>query len=455
MKSLFFRLLVSMWLTMGVLVAVLALIHASIVPKEVSPQKRQFQMRSAELRGEEYLRCTVENQKEDCTTILKPINERDDRIVLYRNGKLVAGCDPVTDFEDLDRRARAAPDQMATRSSDEDVLAMVLPSDPSVTTIAAGPPRSRWVVFIMQETLPYRLVAIFVVTGLIALLLARYLSRPLRVLRGAAQRMAEGDLTVRVSPKLRTADNETYALAKDMDGMAERIHDLLDAQRRLLRDVSHELRSPLARLAISLELVRRRSPEDVAPALDRIERETDRLNEMIGELLTLSRLESGQGLENAEPVDLKALVETVAEDAALEAEPNGTRVATKLAEDCVAAGNSELLRRAVENVVRNAVRFGAPGSTVEVALAREGELASIRVRDHGPGVPDEALDRLFEPFYRVEADRARTKGGTGIGLAITKRAVSLHGGSVAAHNAEGGGLEVIMRIPAGHRLLNA
>jgi len=444
MKSLFLRLLVSMWLTMAVLVGVFALIHAWAMPRELSEGRRRFVGRSVELRAEHALAC-VRDGGADCARTLRPLDERDDRVAVYRGAELVLG-DPVDGAEALVVDARGAADGAAFRSDESDRSAVILRNDPTLAAVAIGPARLPWVFFVGPDTLPYRLGAIVAVTGLVAFALARWLSRPLRTIRGATQRMAAGDLTVRVSPELAGADGETLALGHDLDAMAERIHDLLEAHRRLLRDVSHELRSPLARLAISLELVRRKSSDEVAPALDRIERETERLNTMIGELLTLSRLESGQGLETTEPVVLGELVDGVIDDVALEAESRGVKLRADVAA-CDVKGTAELLRRAVENVVRNAIRYSEPGTDVDVTLACSGDEAVIRVRDHGPGVPDAALARIFEPFYRVETDRARSQGGTGIGLAITHRALALHGGSATAKNADGGGLQVTLRLP--------
>jgi two-component system, OmpR family, sensor kinase len=445
-KSLYLRLLVSMWLTMALLVGIFALIHARAIADQTDGPRRRFGGRTLQLRAESALQCQKDGRAA-CEASLTPIEPRDDRVTLYRNGRLLLG-EPVRDAAALESTARAAPDGIAFRSNGEDATAVVLKRDASVLVIGVGPVRSPWMFFIGPDTLPYRLAAIVAVTGLVSLLLARYLSRPLRVLRAATQRMAQGDLSVRVSDGLRGADGETLALGRDMDSMAERLHEVLEAQRRLLRDVSHELRSPLARLGISLELVRRKSSPDVTPALDRIERETERLNAMIGELLTLSRLEAKGRLDQTEPVDLAALLHGIGEDAALEAEGQNTKLATRVAEGCIVAGNAELLRRAIENVVRNAVRFTEPGTTVDVELERRNGAAQVRVRDHGPGVPSESLARIFEPFYRVEDDRARTRGGTGIGLAITERAIAVHGGSVTAQNAAGGGLEITIVLPA-------
>ncbi len=445
MKSLFFRLLVWMWLTMTLLVVVFALIHAWAFPAEATGARRRFAARSIELRAEAALAC-AERAGADCARTLSPIDDRDDRVAIYRDGALSMG-DAIHAAADLEALARSSTDQIAFRTNGEDVMAVVLPRDPRVVAVAVAPARSPWVFFIGPGTLPYRLTAIIAVTGIISFLLARWLTKPLRVLRSAAQRIAAGDLAVRVSPELAGADGETAALGRDMDGMTERLGELLEAQRWLLRDVSHELRSPLARLAISLELVRRKASEEAAPALDRIERETERLNTMIGELLTLSRLEAKDGLEETAAVPLGPLVEAIVEDASMEAQANGSNVTTSIRDVPTVQGHQELLRRAVENVVRNAVRFTEPGTTVDVALTSNDGFAELTVTDRGPGVPEAALERIFEPFYRVEADRARAKGGTGIGLAITQRAVTLHRGSVKAENADGGGLRVTVRLP--------
>ncbi|WP_437274532.1 ATP-binding protein [Sorangium sp. So ce375] len=448
MKSLFLRLLVSLWLAMALLVGLLAVIHGWAFSAEPSGLRRRLSTRSIELRAESALACQREGLP-GCEQRLAPLDPRDSRVAVYRAGALVIG-EPIEGAPLVEEKARRSGDGIAIEVGEErEVSAVVLHRDPELAAVATGPVRSPWMFFIVPETLPQRLLAIVAVTGLVAVLLARYLSRPVRILRGATQRMAAGDLSVRVSQKLAGADGETLALGRDMDRMAERIDELLETQRRLLRDVSHELRSPLARLNIALELVRRRSPPDVEPAFDRIERETERLNGMIGELLTLSRLESGRGMERTERFDLTALLEQLVEDAAFEAEQRGCSVELGARDACSLDGNEELLRRAIENVVRNAVRFTEAGTAVRIDLERSGGTAEVRVRDRGPGVPEGALADLWKPFYRVDDHRARGAGGTGIGLAITQRAVLIHGGEVEARNADGGGLEVVLRLPVG------
>lgn len=444
MKSLFLRLLFSMWLAMALLVGAFAAIHAWAFPPEAGSMRRQFGLRSAATRGENALLC-MQQGLDDCKRVLRARDPRDQRLALYRGTELQLG-DAIDHGPELARSALAAPEHTSFRSEDSEYLAVVLERDPRYVVVSQGPIFSRWVFFISPDTLVYRLLAIVMVTGLVAALLARYLSRPIAQLRRATQQMAAGDLSVRVEAQLGGADAETRALGRDLDRMAERIQASLESERRLRRDISHELRSPLTRLNIALELIRRRSSADLAPAFDRIERDTQRLDTMIRELLTLNRLES-EGLLHREKIDLGALVRQVADDVSVEAEQRRSRVRASARDVYLVSAHPELLRSAVENVLRNAVRFTDAGTDVEVEFERRGERVQLSVRDHGPGVPETALPHLFEPFYRVADDRARNSGGTGLGLAITEQAVMLHGGRVWAQNHSERGLVVEIDLP--------
>jgi two-component system sensor histidine kinase CpxA len=240
-------------------------------------------------------------------------------------------------------------------------------------------------------------------------------------------------------------------LGRDFNVMAERLESMVTAQQRLLGDISHELRSPLARLGVALGLARQRAGNSADGALNRIEHESDNLNEMISQLLTLTRLESGTDSRKRTTVELEALVREVADDADFEARSLNRTVQVVAAEKCSINGVEELLRSAVENVVRNALRFTPEGTAVEVALWKQNgaadNFAVISVRDRGNGVPAEALEKIFQPFYRTEDARDRQSGGgTGLGLAITERAVRMHGGTVQASNSADGGLAVEMRL---------
>lgn len=285
-----------------------------------------------------------------------------------------------------------------------------------------------------------RILIAVAVTGLLSYALAALLTRRLRRLRRAAQALAAGDLTVRVG---RPGGDEVEALARDFDQMTDHVRDLLDTQKRLLRDVSHELRSPLARLRIALELAERN--RDVS--LDRIGKEADELEALITDVLSLARLESGQSALERREVALHELVQQVVTDADFEAQAKERSVELTANEALNLSGDPVLLRSAIENVVRNAVRHTAAQSEVHVTLHAENGTAVITVRDHGGGVPPEAIGRMFEPFARVGEARERGSGGYGLGLAITGRAVQAHGGSVSAVNHPEGGLLVTIRLP--------
>ncbi len=301
------------------------------------------------------------------------------------------------------------------------------------------------------QTLMIRLLIVLVIGGIFCYWLARYLTTPILKLRTTTNQLAEGDLGARVITKLAKRRDEVGQLGRDFNVMAERLESMVKAQQRLLGDISHELRSPLARLGVALGLARQRSGPEAQSALARIERESENLNEMISQLLTLTRLESGTDGRKRTEVDLDALVREVSDDADFEARSLNRSVQVVASDKCSINGVEDLLRSAVENVVRNAVRFTPEGTAVEVALRKQNgssdNYAVISVRDRGNGVPAESLEKIFRPFYRTEDARDRQSGGgTGLGLAITERAVRMHGGSIQAANAPDGGLSVEMRF---------
>lgn len=308
-------------------------------------------------------------------------------------------------------------------------------------------PRFPWDMLMSQPEIAASILGAVILTGgLVCYGLARHLTNPVRQLRSAARRFANGDLSVRLGVTGR--HDEIGDLSRDFDYMADRLERLVSGQRQILRDISHELRSPLARLTVALGIAERGTPDAARDALQRIEKETLRLNELIGQLLTLSRLESGVEENTYEPVELHTLIEAVARDADFEAKGRDRAVRVTKNTPCVIHGSSELLRRAIENVVRNAVRHTAAGTTVEIALHRNGAShADISVRDHGAGIPESELQDVFLPFRRGTNNAGETFEGAGLGLAITDRAVRAHGGSVRAANANGGGLTVEIELP--------
>ncbi|MGP8034448.1 MAG: ATP-binding protein [Steroidobacteraceae bacterium] len=297
------------------------------------------------------------------------------------------------------------------------------------------------------------IVIALVVSAALCFVLARQLAAPVDRLRLATRRLAGGDLNVRVLPALKGRQDDLGLLAADLDTMAQRLRHQLESKQQLLRDVSHELRSPLARLQLALSLAEREKG-DPERHLTRIASEADRLEQLIARTLQLVRLERPAGTLEREQVNVADLLRTIAADVAIEADAQGCLVNVQADSAIVVSGDAELLRSAFENVIRNAVRYSPQGAMVSISARRmlsggaEPQAAEVIVRDHGPGVPDKDLKLIFEPFYRVEAAREhRSGGGEGLGLAIAARAVTLHGGGIEARNLQGGGLAVSITLP--------
>ncbi len=284
------------------------------------------------------------------------------------------------------------------------------------------------------------------VSTVVCFFLTRHLVGPIDRLREATREMAAGDMSVRMLPRLKGRQDDLALLAADFDAMAERVQNLLESKQQLLRDVSHELRSPLARLQLALSLARREDGA-VERQLTRIGCEADRLEQLITRILKLVRLERPGSAFEGIPVDVGNLLEMIAQDVAIEAEARSCTVSVNAEGGLQVAADPELLRSAFENVIRNAVRYGPSGSVVGVTAGRR-DWIEVTVRDRGPGVPEKDLKLIFEPFYRVDVARDRAGGGEGLGLAIAARAILVHGGSIEAHNVAEGGLEVAMRLPA-------
>jgi signal transduction histidine kinase len=282
---------------------------------------------------------------------------------------------------------------------------------------------------------------------LFAALLAWYFSRPIRALRGAFEAAAAGDLAPKFAgDKLSVAGDELAELGHDFDRMSAQLRTLMEGQRRLLHDVSHELRSPLARLQAAIGLAHQQ-PDKIGASLERIERESVRMDRLVGELLTLSRLEATTALPAREPVDLVEMVDQIADDARFEA---GARIELKLDVDApvpvTVRGAPDLLWSAVENIVRNAVKHGGANGAVDILLHPDEGMVHIEVLDRGPGILDEHLGEIFEPFFRSHPAQNNVDGH-GLGLAIAKRVVETHGGRITAANRDGGGLRVTISLP--------
>ena len=356
--------------------------------------------------------------------------------------------EPVTD---LARRVAESGSEEAMRRGGMHMVARPVTDPQGRILVVVGtlhrPPRSTDL--LEPKALWWRLVLLALVVGALSLWLARYLSAPVGALRRATLRLSAGDLSARVGEPVSRRRDEIGQLAHDFDAMASRLENLVGSQRRLLRDVSHELRSPLARLTVALQLARDREGAQATAALDRIERETGRLVGLIGQLLLLERLEARAPETEATEFDLSALLNEVVDDASFEASAAQRVVELEAVSSCPMRGYSALIRSALDNVIRNAVRHTDEKTVVEVSLDCEGERSEITIRDHGPGVPEEQLETLFEPFSRVADARERSSGGAGLGLAIARRAIEVHDGTVVARSHPEGGLEVSIHLPIG------
>lgn len=289
-------------------------------------------------------------------------------------------------------------------------------------------------------------VSVVTAVLVISLVLAWYLSHPLRHLRWAMQRFADGQLDTRVEPLMSGRRDEIADLAHEFDRMAAQIEQLTQANRTLLHDISHELRSPLTRQQAAIGLLRQ-DPMQAASMLERIEREGERLDMLIEELLTLHRLDAGATSAPLQRIDVIELLQAIADDANFEARASQQTLRLDAPDSFVTEAHGELLYRAFENVIRNALKFSPSGSEIDViaSIAEDGGKLTTTVQDRGPGVPPEMLAAIFEPFTRV--DGSESVRGTGLGLAIARRAMLLHRGSINAALREGGGLVITLSLP--------
>ena len=305
-----------------------------------------------------------------------------------------------------------------------------------------------------REFLPLllKLFLISIILAFVSFLLARTITKPILTLKEAVHRFAKGDMTVRVQEKLGSRKDEIATLGRGFDDMAERIQSLLNTQERLLRDISHELRSPLTRLFIALDLLRRDPSLGKMKYFKQIEKESHRMSQLIDQLLSVVRIQDGKKINNTSVVDLTILVRKATENVALEAEVKPCTIESRLEEGVLAPGMSELLYSAVENLIRNAVYHTTPGTVIRVRLYRErknafSDFGIIEVYDQGPGVPEESLHDIFLPFFRLDSAREAASGKVGLGLAIAKSAVEKHKGSLTAFNHPQAGLMMRMSLP--------
>jgi signal transduction histidine kinase len=311
------------------------------------------------------------------------------------------------------------------------------------------PRKITYSMFAVEPTVRFlRLSLLLFVSLFVCFWLARYLTKPIIKLNNAAKRISKGDLTTRIGSIFGKRRDELTNLSQTFDQMAEQLESLIKSQSRLLGDISHELRSPLARLQVAASLAREAEDKaEIEDSIDVIEREAANINEMINQLLTLTKLETLGQTASFTKIKIDSLIREIVSDAQFETTQKKRKVEIKRLDEGSLSGERKLLRSAIENIIRNAVKYTPEETTVEIEGSRQADKFVIKVRDYGNGVPEAELTKIFQPFYRVAPDRDRSSGGTGLGLAIAQRAVKLHNGTIEAVNAVEGGLSVTITLP--------
>lgn len=356
----------------------------------------------------------------------------------------------VVDDEGVEILGREAALRTLTQEKRPEKLAKIVDSEGRAYTIHtfARTPPGAFLAPGPQGTL-LRLLAAAVISALVSFFLAQSLTAPLRQMRDTSRKIAGGDLSARVGELHPPRRDEIGELARDFDSMATHLQAMQVANRRLLRDVSHELRSPLARLSVALEIARGKGAGAITSELDRIQTEGERLEALVNDVLGLLRESSETSPRAEEDVDIARLLTELADTVSYEAPDGSPGVDWPGAEPLIYRGDRELLWRAIENLLRNGLRHTEPSRGIQLRLqAEHNDNIRITVRDFGPGVPEAQLEKIFQPFYRVQESRDRNTGGHGLGLTIAAAAIRRHGGQISAANAPDGGLVVTVTLPA-------
>lgn len=455
MTKLFWKIFLWFWLAMTLIGAILVALALTTNPREDYVKRQTHRLTEY---GQRLIKAYEEKGPGGLNDLLRTFHDKeglDLELVNIRTEPLGLQALPPRlprfSKRDMPDRFRPPPPfEERQPRREREARHFTIPLERDYVLFAEMPPPSKMEILFNPEILTIRLLVTFLVAGVVCYILARSLTSPILKLRQAAQEFAGGNLATRVTPRLGQNSGELFDLATDFDRMAEQIETLLNSQQRLLRDISHELRSPLARLNIALELVRRQGAENSPRHLDRIARESEKLNEMIGQLLAITRLEGGADhSRETGPIALDELLRKVVADANYEGKSSGRRAELTIHRPVTIQGVEGLLHSALENVARNGLRYTTPDGPVAVSLDRPGDGGSavITIGDQGPGTPAADLPKLFQPFYRVSEARDRQSGGAGVGLAIAERAIRLHGGTITAANLPSGGLLVTITLP--------
>ncbi len=436
MPRLFWKLFLALWVSIMAFVVLTAWINATLSRQDIpDPPEIAFARnidKAEMLLGSALRRGGEAAARDRLRELPRPV--RNHLYLFDASGREILGRDRVHRFA---RHMDAQRDQRTLRDRDG--------QDWSLVVLRRAPPA-----FLLEpggRGIAGRLLLAALFSALVSFFLARSLARPLERLRHASGRFAEGDLASRVGPPLVDRRDEFGDLARDLDTMAARLEAAQRASNRLLRDVSHELRSPLARQRVSLELARTRSGDTATSELDRIELESERLELLVDQVLTLLRESSGAAPFEPEDFDLADLLRDLADVVGYELPPGAAGIEQVFDGPLPVHADRELTWRAVENVLRNAMLHSDPAEPIMLTATVADGVVQIAVRDRGPGVPDAQLVHIFDPFARADEARSRSSGGHGLGLAIAAAAMRRHGGGIQARNRSGGGLEVLLTLP--------
>lgn len=379
----------------------------------------------------------------------RPLQRRGIHVALLENGRNLLMAPLPPPMEDNLPQLLRDPEIILHPKADITLVGMdVVSGDRAFRFLAMrAPPRGMPRFFSPrgQLSMLIEIVVSLLVIGVVSWLIARSMGKPVEQLQRAVRRVAAGDLSARIGAPLAQSHDELGQLARDFDHMANRIESLMERNRWLLRDISHELRSPLARLQLALELGRDEAQPSVQPYFDRARREIARLDELIAEMLALARAEEGAAGMTLEPVDLAELARDRLDEAKMELDNRGLRASLQAPETAVVEGHHVLLGRALDNLISNAIKFSSRDGEIQLTITASGQGVELSVKDRGPGVPEAELSQLFSPFYR--GSNGLRANGQGLGLAIVERIVQVHGGRCLAANREGGGLSMTLQLP--------
>jgi two-component system sensor histidine kinase CpxA len=452
MRSLFLKFFVSFWLVIGLIIGAAA-VGGFLYAEQLQSTIEDFEAGNSMLEasaalkrgGREGLIRWRNNTPSDDGVIIFFLDESGEEISFRR---IPFGVQRIFErnrarYERL-QRDRDAEDNGDGRRMRSRLLPQLTAPDGEVLTMLVAPVQAPEAFWSSQDIRVLLFVFALLISGIVSYALARAVSRPVGKLRDAAVSLADGNLDIRVADSIGKRRDELGLLGRDFDAMAEKLQRAAEHQTELSRNISHELRSPLARMRVAVELARRKAGD--LSEFARLDQDAERLDALIGQILSYTKLETDSD-SDALPVDLSDVVNEVIENVNFE---SGSERVSLLSGDAslTVIGYRGALLSAVENVVRNAVRHSPGGSEVTIRIDASGDNANIRILDKGPGVADDDLPLLFNPFFRTrESTEKNSNGGTGLGLAIARRAIEIHNGSIVARNRKDGGLAVRITLP--------